>query len=270
MPASPILGSDNRTASIRYAIVTALFIVALSAHAFAGVVLVAAASDLSFPIKEIIGQFEQHTGNTVKLTLGSSGNFQAQIANGAPFDVFLSADVDYVRQLERRALVEPGSLYIYAEGRIVVWVRNNSPIDVQRLGMESLVQPAAKHIVIANPDVAPYGRAAVAALRHFNMYDRVASRLVIGENIAQAAQFVSSGAADIGIIAHSIALSNPMRAAGKYWEIPADAHPHLDQGMAILTQARKGGHFDAANAFYQWFRNDSSRAILKKYGFSLR
>ena len=270
MPAFPILGSDDMNGvSVRRLIIVTLLVLASFEHAFAGEVLVAAASDLSFPIKEIISQFEQQTGNTVKLTLGSSGNFQAQITNGAPFDVYLSADVDYVRQLDRAGLIEPNSLYVYAEGRIVIWVRNGSPVDVQRLGIDSLLQPAAKRIAIANPDIAPYGRAAVAALRHFKIYDQVASRLVFGENIAQTAQFVSSGAADVGIIAHSLALSDPMRSAGKYWVIPPDAHPRLDQGMAILKQARKAGHLDATLAFSQWFRNDSSRAILKKYGFSL-
>src|SRR5215471_12975349 len=250
-------------------IVSTLLILVFTGQAFAAEVLVAAASDLNFPIKEIISQFEQKTGNTVKLTLGSSGSFQAQIANGAPFDVYLSADVDYVRQLERSGLIEPGSLYVYAVGRLVIWVPNASPIDVERLGMESLLQPSARRIAIANPAVAPYGRAAVAALRHFSLYDRVSSRLVLGDNIAQTAQFVSSSAADIGIIAHSAASADPMRSAGKFWEIPADAHPRLDQGMAILKQAHKSGHYAAASAFYEWFRNDSSRAILKKYGFSL-
>jgi molybdate transport system substrate-binding protein len=251
------------------AIVVALLVLAFASHALAGEVLIAAASDLSFPLKEIISQFEKQTEHKVKLTLGSSGNFQAQITNGAPFDVFLSADVDYVRKLDQAGLVEPNSLTIYAQGRLAIWVRNGSPIDVKRLGIDSLLQPASKRIAIANPDVAPYGRAAVAALRHFGIYDRVASRLVFGENVAQAAQFVLSGAADIGIIAHSVALSDPMVEAGKYWEVPADAHPRLSQGMAILKQARKAGHYDAARTFYEWFRNDSSRAILKKYGFSL-
>jgi molybdate transport system substrate-binding protein len=136
--------------------------------------------------------------------------------------------------------------------------------------MQSLLQPAAKRIAIANPSLAPYGRASVAALRYFKMYDRVESRLVLGENISQTAQFVSSGAADIGIIADSIALSDPMRSAGKYWEIPPDAYPRLDQGMAILKQARKAGHLEGARAFSDWFRNEASRAILKKYGFSLQ
>jgi len=222
-------------------IVSALLILVFTGHAFAAEVLVAAASDLNFPIKEIISQFEQKTGNTVKLTLGSSGSFQAHIANGAPFDVYLSADVDYVRQLERAGLIEPGSLYVYAVGRLVIWVPNASPIDIQKLGMDSLLQPSAKRIAIANPAVAPYGRAAVAALRHFSLYDRVSSRLVLGENIAQTAQFVSSGAADIGIIAHSAASADPMRSSGRYWEIPADAYPRLDQGMAILQQPPRCG-----------------------------
>lgn len=256
--------------SVRHLIIAAIWLVVFAGHAFADEMLVAAASDLSFPIKEIIREFEQNTGHTVKLTLGSSGNFHAQISNGAPFDVYLSADVDYVRQLDRAGLIEPNSLYVYAVGRIVVWVPNGSPIDVSKLGIQSLLQPAAKRIAIANPSLAPYGRAAVAALRHFGIYDRLAPRLVLGENISQTAQFVSSGAADIGIIADSIALSDPMRSAGKYWEIPSDAYPRLDQGMAILKQARKAGHLEAARAFAEWFRNDASRAILKKYGFSLQ
>src|SRR5215831_14079552 len=131
---------------MRHVVLGLLLISLFAEYAFADQVLVAAASDLNFPIKEIITQFEQKTGHNVKLTLGSSGNFAAQISNGAPFDVFLSADVDYVRQLDRAGLVEPNSLNIYAEGRIVIWVRNGSPIDVQRLGMDSLLQPAAKRV----------------------------------------------------------------------------------------------------------------------------
>jgi molybdate transport system substrate-binding protein len=242
---------------------------AFTTAAFAGEVIVAAASDLSFPMKEIIAQFERKTGHTVKLTLGSSGNFQAQIVNGAPFDVYFSADVDYVHQLEQKGLVEPNTVYVYAIGRLVLWVPNSSTLDVRKLGMQALLQPAAKHVAIANPNTAPYGRAAVAAMRHYNLYDQISPRLVLGENVAQAAQFASSGAADIGIIADSLALSDPMRPAGRYWEIPLDAYPRLDQGMAILKQALRGGHFEAARAFYDWFRNDSSRSILKKYGFSL-
>jgi molybdate transport system substrate-binding protein len=262
------MGTMSKNVSLRL-FVTALLLLGFAATALADDVLVAAASDLNFPIKEIIAQFEKATGNSVKLTLGSSGNFAAQITNGAPFDVYLSADVDYVHQLERAQLTEPGTISVYAVGRLVIWVRNGSPIDVAKLGMDSLLQPAARRIAIANPAVAPYGRAAVAAMRHFNVYDRVQQRLVFGENVAQAAQFLSSGAADIGIVAHSVALADPMRSAGKFWEVPPDAYPRLEQGMAILKQARRSGHLKTAQAFYDWFRNDSSRAILKKYGFSI-
>lgn len=246
-----------------------ILLVFATGTASADEILVAAASDLSFAIKEIIADFEKQTGHTVKLTLGSSGNFQAQIVNGAPFDVYLSADVDYVRQLDKRSLIEPDSIYVYAVGRLVVWVPRNSSLDVEKLGMQALVQPAARRIAIANPAVAPYGRAAVAAMRHYNLYDRVAPRLVFGENVAQAAQFVSSGAANVGVIAHSFALSDAMRSAGRFWEVPLEAYPRLEQAMAILKQARKAGHLEAARAFHAWFRSDAARVILKKYGFSL-
>src|SRR2546426_2790251 len=252
---------------IRWTLGLVLILMVFSRNAFGSEVLVAAASDLSFPMKEIVATFERKTGHTVKLTLGSSGTFQAQITNGAPFDVFLSADIDYVRQLEKLNLVEAGTAYVYAIGHIVIWVPNHSSIDVGKLGMQSLVHESAKKVAIANPEHAPYGRAAVAAIEHFKVYDRVKPHLVLGENIAQAAQFVSSGAADIGIIALSLAISDPMRTAGRYWEIPLDSYPRMDQGMAILKQARKAGHYEAAKAFHDWITTGDSRAVLKKFGF---
>ena len=135
--------------------------------------------------------------------------------------------------------------------------------------MESLLDQSAKKVAIANPEHAPYGRAAVAAMEHFKVYDRVKPRLVLGENIAQAAQFVSTGAADIGIIALSLAISDAMRTSGRYWVIPLDSYPRMEQGMAILTQARKAGHYEAAKVFHDWIGTEDSRAILKKYGFFL-
>jgi molybdate transport system substrate-binding protein len=252
----------------RFAAIT-LLIVAAATNAAAGEVVVAAASDLSFPIREIIAQFEKQSGHNVKLTLGSSGAFQAQIINGAPFDIYISADVDYVRDLEKRGLVEPNTFYTYATGHLVIWAPRNSPLNVEKLGIDALLQPSAKRIAIANPQTAPYGRAAVAALRHYNLYERLTPHLVFGESVAQTGQFISSGAADIGIIARSLALSDPMRTAGRYWEIPQDAYPKLNHGMAILTQARKANHLEAARDFHNWFRNETSRAILKKYGFSV-
>src|SRR5215831_4039203 len=236
---------------------------------YAAEVTVAAASDLSFALRDIIADFEKTTGNKVRLSLGSSGTFATQISNGAPFDVFLSADIGYPQDLEKKGFAEPNTTFIYAVGRIVVWVPKNSPIDVEKLGINALVQPSIRKIAIANPEHAPYGRAAVSAMQHFGVYESVKNKLVLGENISQTAQFAQSGAAEIGIIALSIALSDPMRASGKYWQIPFDAYPRMDQAGVILKHARAAGNLDAARAFINALRSPSGRAILERYGFFL-
>jgi molybdate transport system substrate-binding protein len=236
------------------------FLPVVTAHA--ETVNVAAASDLSFALKEIIPQFEHETGNQVHLTLGSSGNFYAQIMNGAPFDVFLSADVDYPRQLEQRGSAISGSTFVYGIGRIAVWTRNESHIEVDRLGLRALLDPSIRKIAIANPAHAPYGRAAVSALEKEKVYDSVKGKLVLGENVSQAAQFVQSGAADVGIVALSIASSAPMREKGKYWIVPADMYPPLRQGAVLLKRAGPAG-----KAFHEWLHLPQAQQILKKYGF---
>jgi molybdate transport system substrate-binding protein len=223
----------------------------------------AAASDLNFPIKEIIPHFERETGNKVRLTLGSSGNFYAQITNGAPFDVFLSADMSYPKQLEKAGLAVQGSIFVYGVGHIALWVRKSSGVDVAKLGMRSLVEPSVKKIAIANPEYAPYGRAAVAAMQGGKVYDKVKSKLVLGENISQAAQFVQSGAADIGIIALSIALSDTMQQAGVQWPIPPENYPRLEQGAVLLKRGGLG-----AKAFLEFLKKPESKKILEKYGFA--
>lgn len=237
--------------------------------ALAAEVWVAAASDLNFALREIASEFERQTGHQVKLSTGSSGNFYAQILNGAPFDLFLSADREYARQLDQAGRAEAGTLRPYATGRIVLWVRRGSPIDVAALGMRAALHSSVRKIAIANPKHAPYGRASVAALRHFNLYERVKTRLVLGENAAQAAQFVQSGGAEIGILALSLALSPPMRQAGRYWEIPQDSYPRLEQGMVILKTARSRAHSEAVRALYDWIQGDAGRRILNRHGFIL-
>jgi molybdate transport system substrate-binding protein len=165
--------------------------------------------------------------------------------------------------LEEAGLTVPGSLYPYAIGRIVLWAGKDSRLDLSK-GLEILREPAIKKIAIANPKHAPYGRAAVAAMEHAQVYDRVKDKLVLGENISQAAQFIESGAADIGIIAMSLALAPLMRAAGQYWEIPADAHPPIEQGAVIL----KGGKNQAsAKAFLSFVQGAEGQAMMKRYGF---
>jgi len=241
----------------------------VSVNASAGELVVAAASDLNVAVKELIAGFEKRTGHTVKLSLGSSGNFHTQIRNGAPFDVLLSADLRYVQDLEKSGLTEPGSSYTYAIGRIVIWAPRSSPLDLRSLGMKALLDRQIRKIAIANPEHAPYGRAAVAAMEKAGVYAFAKGRLVLGENISQTAQFVQSGAADIGIVALSLAMAEPMKSQGKYWEIPLDYYPRMEQGAVILKQATRSGHAAAAREFVAELRGPQGRAILQKYGFSI-
>jgi molybdate transport system substrate-binding protein len=245
------------------ALLTIGLVISLVSTARAAEVTVAAASDLNFAIKEIIARFEQATGNEVKLSLGSSGNFYAQISNGAPFEVFLSADASYPEQLESLGKTEKGTTFIYAIGRIVLWIPNKSTIDLNKAQMRALVDPSIRKIAIANPEHAPYGKAAVAAMQRAGIYEAVKGKFVLGENISQAAQFVQSGAADAGIIALSLALSDAMRNAGRYWQIPTDMHPTLTQAGVLMK-----GASPAAHAFLVWLRRPDSREILSRYGFA--
>ena len=237
----------------------------MPAPALGADVAVAAASDLNFAFKELIVEYERTTGRGVRLSLGSSGNFYSQIQNGAPFDLYFSADVRYPQKLEESGHAVSGTLYRYAVGRIVLWAPHGSPVDVRK-GLEVLLDPAVRRIAIANPKHAPYGRAAVAAMQHFTVHDRVKDKLVLGENISQAAQFVESGASDIGIVALSLALAPAMRAKGTYWEIPADAHPPLEQGAVILKTAEDR---PAATMFLEFVKGPRGQEIMRRYGFTL-
>lgn len=226
---------------------------------------IAAASDLNFAIKDLVAEFEKESGHRVRLSLGSSGNFYAQIQNGAPFDLYFSADIGYPQKLEEAGLVVPGSVYRYAVGRIVLWTSHSARRDVSK-GLEVLSDSVVKKIAIANPKHAPYGRAAVAAMQHFQVYDQAKDRLILGENISQAAQFVESGSCDIGIIALSLAMAPSMKTAGTYWEIPAESHPPLEQGAAIVKTST---HQKAAKQFLEFMQSPKGREIMTRYGFTL-
>jgi molybdate transport system substrate-binding protein len=251
------------------AIILTLSVLAATWPAPAAEILVAAAADLNFAIKDIVAEFEKQSPHKVKLTLGSSGNFHSQIKNGAPFDVYFSADIMYPAELEKAGLTEPGTLFTYAIGRIVAWVPVKSPVDVEKLQSKAFFHPSIKKIAIANPEHAPYGRAAVSAFQHYGIYDKLKDKFVLGENISQTAQFIDTGAADIGVIALAIAVAPSVKAKGKYWEIPLETFPRMNQGAAILKAARDKGNLAAARQFYDWIKSPSSQAILKKYGFFL-
>ena len=247
-------------------LVSLCFLLSLAVPASAAEeITIAAASDLNFAFKDLVAEYQKSTGNTVKLTLGSSGNFYAQLQNGAPFDVYFSADIGYPKKLEEAGMTVPGSLYRYAVGRIVLWAGNQSKVDVAK-GIEVLREPTIRKVAIANPKHAPYGRAAVAAMEHYKVYDLAKDKLILGENISQAAQFIESGACDIGIIALSLALAPTMKTAGSYWEIPATAHPPIEQGAVVLKASK---HQDAAKQFLDYLRSSAGQEVMKRYGFTL-
>lgn len=226
---------------------------------------VAAAADLQFALDDLTAQYAKQAGKKVGVSYGSSGNFFAQIQNGAPFDFLFSADIDYPRKLEAAGLAEPGTLYEYAIGRIVIWMPRDARVDLSELGWNALLQHGVQKIAIANPEHAPYGRAAVAALRSAGVYEQVRAKLVYGENIAQAAQFVESGNAQAGIIALSLALSPAMREAQR-WDIPANMHPSIEQALIILKSAKDK---ESARAFLAFVKSSAGRKILESYGFTL-
>jgi molybdate transport system substrate-binding protein len=231
-----------------------------------GRVRVAAAADLNAAFADLIVRFGAAHDVDVSVSYGSSGNFYAQLLNQAPFDMFLSADVSYPNQLAARGLTLPQSEFTYAIGRLALWAPASSPLDLERDGLQALTLPSVAHVAIANPDHAPYGRAAVAAMQSAGVYDRVKPKLVIGENIAQTMQFVQSGAADAGLVAVSLAAAPAVKDKGRLFEIPASTYPRLEQGGVILKWA---ADVDAARALRGFLLSVDGQTILKQYGFSI-
>jgi len=241
-------------------------VLAAASFASAQEITVAAASDMSAALPDVVAAYTKKTGQTVKLSFGASGNLTNQIRNGAPFDVFFSADESYPQQLIDEGLASGSTLYRYAVGRLVLWVPNDSPLDLPKLGIKALLEPSVKKISLANPTTAPYGRAAAGALRHFGIYDQVSDKLVIGENISQAAQFVESGNAQAGLLALSHALAPAMKSKGRYWTVPLDAYPTLNQAAVVLSKSKQQG---AARAFLEFLRSPAATSLLASYGFTL-
>lgn len=229
---------------------------------------VAAAADLALCMDELNAAFVRANGGVgavaVKYSIGASGAFSTQIQSGAPFDVFLSADMDYPRALARVGAADGGSLMVYGLGRLVLWT--NDPKLDPSLGLKLLADPAVSRIAIANPAFAPYGRAAKAALVHAGIWGAIQPKLVLGENLAQTAQFVESRNAQVGLVGTSH-LSTPAHAAkGRAWALPADQYPALEQG-AIVTKHGAGNPLAAR--YLAFLGGEPGRAILAKYGFGL-
>jgi molybdate transport system substrate-binding protein len=225
-------------------------------------VLVAAAADLKFAMDSLLSLFaKDEPGITVKCVYGSSGNFFEQISNGAPFDLFFSADIDYPRKLheQNKTLSEPRP---YGVGQLVLWSKKLDPALAK---MNSLLDPSVSRIAIANPAHAPYGKRAMDSLEYYQLAGRVKDELVLGENISQAAEYAKSGAADIGIIALSLALSPAMKQeGGRYWLIPAASHRPLEQGYVLLQHAR---NHPGAQKLADFIHSAKAASVLKAFGF---
>ena len=234
-----------------------------AAGARPAVVRVAAAADLKFALDEAAARLaRREPALRVEATYGSSGSMHAQLRQRAPYDLYLSADVDYPRDLVSRGTGSVRDLFTYATGRLVVWVPAGSTLPVERDGLRAL--ESARRIAVANPRHAPYGRAAEAALRRTGIWDRVSRRLVLGENVAQAAQFVQSGAADAAIIAKSLVAAPAFGGAGRLWDVPDTLYPPLVQGGLILPWAASRA---GAERFRDFLVGDEGRALLQAYGF---
>lgn len=227
---------------------------------------IAAASDLKFALDEINARFKVETGRSVRITYGSSGNFVRQMLQGAPFQMFLSADEGFVFQLaDAGRTIDRGTLY--GIGRIVLFAPHNSPLkpDADFATLRAVLGSGQiKRFAIANPEHAPYGRAAEQALKSQGLWEALQDKLVLGENVSQAAQFATSGSTQGGIFAYSLALVPAIGALGTYVLIPSEWHAALRQQMVLMKNAG-----DTARAFHAYVQSESSRLILRKYGFAL-
>lgn len=241
------------------------------------VIKIAAASDLKFALTEVIERFQKtHPDVRVQPTFGASGGFFAQLLEKAEFEMFLSADLDYPRRLVEADLALEDSFFPYAIGHLVLWVPNDSPLRLERKGLEekgqegkgleALLDPVVKKVAIANPKVAPYGRAAEAALRHFGLEEPTREKWILGESVSQAAQMVESGGADAGLISLSLALSPTLKDKGRFTRIPDGAHPPLEQAGVILSWAKNQ---DACRRFRDFLLAGEGADIFTRYGFDL-
>ena len=227
---------------------------------------VSAASDLTYAFGEIGKQFEAATGHKVVFNFGSTGQLAQQIEQGAPVDVFAAANVSFIEDLERQGLILPDTKQLYARGRITLWVRADSPLQITQV--EELTRPEIRRIAIANPDHAPYGMAARQAMQTAGVWEAVQPKLVLGENVRQTLQYAETGNVDVAIVA--LSLSVPAASAGgepgRWTLIPQELHPPIDQALAVVKGTP---HEAAARSFATFVNGPQGRPTMRKYGFTL-
>jgi molybdate transport system substrate-binding protein len=239
---------------------------ALRAQAPAAPLAVAAAGDLRGVLEELKAGFEAgHPGARLELSFGASGSLTAQIQQGAPFDLFLSADEGFPAQLQKAGLTDPQGPFRYTTGSLVLWVRKDLGLDPVRSGWKVLTDPSVRKVSMANPQTAPYGRAAEAALRQVGSYPAVQPKLVFADNIAQAAQFLQAGAAEAGLISQAQANNPVLRDAGLAWTVPADTYPPLRQAGVILKRCAAP---ELARAFQAYLVGPEGQALFARHGYS--
>ena len=258
----------TRFAAMAVALITgAVALTSCSSDSSAGVVRVAAASDLVFALPEIQELVrEEYPEIDMRISYGSSGQFLQQISNGAPFDLYLSADVEYTRVLIAEGVAREDSAFVYAFGRLAVWTTRTDLAagSDNTISIATLADPSISTVAIANPRHAPYGRAAVSALESAGILEIVEPRLVLGENVAQAAEFVSTGAADAGIVALSLLYSGQLSGKGTWSAVPVDEHDLIEQGGVVLTSATD---VEAAQRVAEVLQSEAGKNILRSYGF---
>ena len=250
-----------KTAFTRSLIALALLL--LSQTGRAATVLVAVASNFSKPMTEIAAEFEKATGHSAKLSFGSSGKFVSQLENGAPFEVLLSADDKGPQKLEQAGLAVANSHFTYALGKLVLWSATPGYVDDQG---KILTTGGFKHLALADPKLAPYGAAAIEVLKGLNLQDKLSPLFVLGENIAQTHQFISTGNAELGFVALSQVIENGKVASGSGWIIPTDRHAPIRQDAVLLTL---GAENPAAIALLSYLKSTPALAIIEKYGYDL-
>lgn len=229
-------------------------------------VTIAAAANLKTAAEELEKAFEaEHAEAEIALTLGASGTFFAQLLNGAPFDVFLSADRDYPAKVIAAGLGAAADERVYAFGKLVAWVPPGSTLELEKRGLAALTDAGVKRIAIANPAVAPFGRATEAAFRAANVHDGVKDKLVLGTSVAQAAQFATTGAADVAFLPLSLTFAKEF-AAGRIYAVPEALYPRIEQSGIVLAGAKEPA---LGRAFLAFLTGEKGRAILAKYGYGL-
>jgi molybdate transport system substrate-binding protein len=215
------------------------------------------------PVREVAMEFENATGHNLKVSAGSSGAFYAQIKNGAPFDVFLSAEGERPKLLEEEGLGVTGTRFTYAIGRLVLW----SPDPDLVKGEGTLHAGQFKHLAMANPKTAPYGVAAMQAMQALGLWEKLQSRIVMGENLGQTLGFIESGNAELGFVALSQAVDPKLKIKGSRWNVPLDLHEPIRQDVILLA---KGKDNAAAKALLEFMRSSHAKTIIERYGYELK